>query len=265
LKSLLIEIKESLGMWRYILYSACLKIFLRNTGSKLGLLWEPLSTLIVSSVLATVWIRVLGIEGSLLDYFIYVYSGMLIWGAISSAVSNLCASLVKNAKSLTNRRLPVFVYIFEDIVVSFIPFLLGLPFLVSFVLVSGYVPSAGDLGLIVLGIVLMLTASFGFSISVGLSAFFLGDVRQVVTAVMRLGFLVTPVIWKAERLQNYEYLLLLNPFYGYLHILRSGFTGEPLEIQYVVQAVSVTAFLLLLGVVVYRNMEVRIQQRASML
>lgn len=252
-------------MWRFIVYSASLKILLRNAGSKLGLLWEPLSTLIVSIVLATVWIKVLGIEGPLLAYLAYVYCGMVIWGTISSAVSNLCATLVRNAKGLTTRRLPVFSYIFEDIIVSFIPFILALPFVLVFILISGHGISITSIGYMVLGFVLMVLAAFGFSISVGLCAFFLGDVRQLVGAVMRLGFLVTPVIWKAERLDGHEYLLLLNPFYGYLHILRSGFLGEPVESQYLLQAFGVTALLLGVGLVVYRNMDVRIQQRALML
>ncbi len=258
-------IAESAKLWRYTVYSAMLKISLRNSGSKLGLLWEPLSTLIVAAVLSAVWIKVLGIRGSLTEYFVYVYTGLVVWGAISSAVSNLCATLVKNAKNITTRKLPVFVYIFEEIVISFVPFILSLPFLFLFIFTSGYAPSATGVALIVLGIFLMLVTSFAFSISIGLSAFFLGDIRQVVAAAMRLGFLVTPVIWKAERLDGYEYLLLLNPFYGYLHILRAGFTGEVLDFQYVIQAICVTSILLILGLLMYKNMEIRIQQRALML
>ncbi len=259
---ILSTISKSAKLWRYTVYSAMLKISLRNSGSKLGLLWEPLSTLIVAIVLAAVWIKVLGIQGTFIEYFVYLYCGLVVWGAISSAVSNLCATLVKNAKSITNRKLPIFVYIFEEIIISFTPFLLSLPLLFLFVFISGHVPSFGDLTLVLLGIILMFITSFAFSISIGLSAFFLGDIRQIVAAAMRLGFLVTPIIWKAERLEGYEYLLVLNPFYGYLHIMRAGISGDVLELQYVIQAAGVTVGLLMLGFVMYNNMEVRIQQRA---
>jgi ABC-type polysaccharide/polyol phosphate export permease len=208
---------------------------------------------------------VLQVDEDFFSYFIYVYCGMVIWGGLASAVSNLCATLVKNARSITTRSLPIFSYVFEDILISFIPFLLSLPFVFLAVYLSGYFPSLLGLLTFISGFTLVLLASFGFSISVGLSAFFIGDIRQVITAIMRLSFLVTPVIWKAERLNDAQYLLMLNPFYGFLHILRNSLTGEQIEMLYVLQALGVTVFLLIIGGLMFANMRRKIQHRALML
>lgn len=263
--SLLGGVSAAAVLWRYTLYSALIKISLRNAGSKLGLLWELLSTMIVSLILAVVWIKVLGLKDPFYDYFLYVYVGMIVWGCLAGAVSNLCATLVKNANHITARSLPIFSYIFEDILISFMPFLMSLPVVIAIVLLSGYPLTLFSFLSLMFGIVLVLIAAFAFSISVGLSAFFIGDIRQMITSIMRLSFLVTPVIWKPERLGDAQYLLLLNPFYGYLHILRNSFTGEPIEMQYALQACGVTVAMLLVGSVMFVQLKNKIQARALVL
>lgn len=259
------KITESTRLWRYSLYSALIKITLRNAGSKLGLIWEPLSTLLVAGVLSAVWIKVLGVEGRFIDYFVYVYCGMVVWGCIASSVANLCATLIKNAKGITNRNLPIYSYIFEEVIISFVPFILSLPFLLALILYSGHFPSIGNVLVFIAGFTLMLVSSFAFAISIGLWAFFVGDIRQIVTAVMRLGFLVTPVIWKAERLGDSQYLLMLNPFYGYLHVIRGSLIGTEIQSMYVIQAIVVTVVLLMLGFIVLKTMHGKIQYRALMI
>jgi len=82
---------------------------------------------------------------------------------------------------------------------------------------------------------------------------------------MRLSFLVTPVIWKAERLKDAELFLLLNPFYGYLHIMRGGLTGVEIDLVYVYQALGITCSLLIVGGIMFTNMKSRIQHRALVL
>lgn len=256
---------RSTNLWKYTLYSSLIKIYIRNAGSRLGLLWEPLSTLLVSTILTLVWIKVLNIQEDFLHYFIYVYTGMVIWGVLAGAVSNLCATLVKNAKNITSRTLPIFSYIFEDILISFIPFLMSLPILIVIISLAGYELSFFNLLTFIGGLLLVVTVAFAFSMSIGLSAFFVGDIRQIITSVMRLSFLVTPVIWKPERLGDSQDILLFNPFYGYLHILRNSLIGEKIDQQYVIQASVLTFSLLIIGCFMFVVLSKRIQQRALLL
>ncbi len=239
-----------------------IKVSLRNSGSKLGMAWEPLSTLIVSFALSVVWIEVLDLSDSLGNYLVYVYTGMVAWAAISGAISNLCATFIKNARAITNRKLPLFSYVFEELLISFIPFLLSLPFLLLVTLVVGHSFGLYEVSMILVGLSLMLITAFGFSLSIGLAAFFIGDIRQIVAAIMRLGFLITPVIWKAERLNEYENFLLLNPFYGFIHVMRVGFAGEELKSPYLIQAIGVTVIMSLLSVICFTFLADKMQHRA---
>lgn len=256
------QLLSSIKLWRYTLYSSLLKIKLRNANSKLGLLWEPVSTLVVALVLSLVWIKVLELT-DFKGYFVYVYTGMVIWAAIAASVSNLCATLLKNAPKLVTKRLSIYSYIFEDILISLLPFFMSLPFvfLIAATFGSG-VPSFEAFFYFTIGTVLLCLGAFGFSISVGTIAFLLGDVRQLITSIMRLGFLVTPVIWRPERLGIHENLLLFNPFCGYLHIIRKSILGESVELAYIIQALGITLFLILFGVFLVTKYSMKIQEKA---
>ena len=263
--TMLDEVRDSLTLWRYTFYRALINISLRNSGSFLGLLWEPLSTMLVSVILALVWIKVLNINAPLFEYFVYVYLGMVIWGCLASAVSNLCSTLIRNADNMTTRSLPVFSYIFEDVLLSLIPFFMSLPFVAIILAIGGYPFSLIGAMTFLCGVVLVFFTSFAFGISIGLMAFFIGDIRQIITSVMRLSFLVTPVIWRPERLGDYEYVLLFNPFYGFVHVLRNSLMNEPIKMEYFVQMLSVTGLLMTLGVAMYFNLRSKMQHRALVL
>lgn len=256
------QIVETIHLWRFVLYSAVLKVRLRNSGSNLGILWEPLGTFLVSIVLAVVWSKILAIE-SVFDYFLYVYSGMLIWALISNSVSNLCATLIKNSAKLSTKKLGFFVYIAEDLVVSFIPFFLSLPFLIIAVSIfspNGY--TVFSIFFIFFAIIVNALAALFFGLSVGVLAFFFGDVRQVVASIMRLGFLVTPIIWMKDSLGGKENLLFFNPFYGFLDVSRSSLTGLRVELSSLFHSLAVMGVLFVLSVLVAAKFNDKIKQRA---
>ena len=159
------KLLTSLALWRYTLYSSLLKIKLRNANSKLGVIWEPISTLIVSIVLSLVWVQVLGVENNE-SYFVYVYIGMVVWGLIASSISNLCATLLKNVNKLVTRPIHMYSYIFEDMLLSFIPFLMSIPILA--IVIFFYTDSFQLHSIIIasFGVLNLLLAAFGFAISI---------------------------------------------------------------------------------------------------
>lgn len=255
------ELKTAFTLWRFTVYGVLLKIKLRNANSKLGILWEPISTLLVSSVLTLVWVKVLNVRDGT-NYFTYVYSGMVIWAAISSSISNLCATLVKNSPKLISRPISKFSYIFEDILLSIFPFFLSIPMVLAVAMWHGDFMSLWQVFQFGVGVLNLVLACFGFGISVGVIAFMLGDIRQLITSVMRLGFLITPVIWTTDRLGEYEKYLIFNPFYGYLHSMRQPLMGFDANPYYFFQSLSLSVLMIVVGVALISTMSLKIQERA---
>lgn len=255
------RLPSSIRLWRYTLYSALLKIKLRNANSKLGLLWEPISTFLVSAVLAVVWVKVLGVSDNE-GYLMYVYFGMVVWAAIASSISNLCATLLKNSSKMVTKPVSMYSYIFEDMLLSFLPFLMSLPLIIVILFTVGSGVHLSNFPYLIFGIVNLLVAGFGFAISVGTLSFLVGDVRQLITSLMRLGFLITPVIWTADRLGSYEKYLILNPFYGYLHVIRQALIGGEVKLSYLLQSIVLTLVLVVVGFVMVASFSMKIQERA---
>ena len=102
---------------------------------------------------------------------------------------------------------------------------------------------------LIVGLVLILLAAFGFSLSFGIGAFYMGDLQQLVYAVMRLGFLVTPIIWKPERLGEYANWIWINPFFGFLDVCRRGILGQDMDYMSLLVASSISLILLVAGLI----------------
>ncbi len=56
------------------------------------------------------------------------------------------------------------------------------------------------------------------------------DIREIVTAVMRIGFLATPIIWMPSERENISKLFLdYNPFYHMIEVIRAPLLGNPIS------------------------------------
>lgn len=201
----------------------------------------------MATVLSIVWSKVLNVP-SPKEYFLYLASGLLIWTLLSDLSRQGVASLRRNARNMTIRSLALSTYVAEDIAFCFMSFFMSLPFILLLVFTMG---SAGVQGIawLFVGLVLILVAAFGFSLSFGIGAFYLGDLQQLVYAVMRLGFLVTPVIWKPERLGEYADWVWINPFFGFLDVCRRGMLGQEMDYVSLSVATGVATLLLAVGLI----------------
>lgn len=250
---------------RYLSFRALVKLRLRNRGSVLGMLWEPLGALIVAGLLSSVWLQVLQLETSWLEYFAYVFIGLMTWGVISTSVSNLTGTLIRHSSSLTSRTLPISAYFIEEGMLSLMPLIMTLPIAIIIALFSGGLLGIQQLLVLILVLTLIVCSMIGYAFSVGVASFFLGDLRNVISSIMRLSFLTTPIIWQAERLGDHQYLLLFNPFYGFIHLTRVSLLNEPLQVPLLLQCVFVTFLLVVLGFMVFARFKTQIKPRALML
>ena len=254
------DVLETFQMWRYWSYSAIIRLQQKHAMTSFKVLWEPTSTLFMASVLAIVWSMVLDIQNSY-EYFLYLASGLLVWTLLSDLCRQGISSLRRNARNMTIRPLALGVYVAEDIALSFLSFMMSLPFILILVVFLG-AGSMKGMAWLVIGLVLTLIAAFGFSLSFGIGAFFFGDLQQLVYAVMRLGFLVTPVIWEPERLGEYAHWVWLNPFFSFLDVCRRGILGQEMDYMSLSIASLIAIVLLLFGMVNLFFFNTTIRQRA---
>jgi len=253
------EIRETWRLRRYMLYRAVLTLQSMHSRSILGVLWEPLLVLISSFVLASVWSVVMG-DGDFKNYFAYICIGLGIWGYISKSVIRSASYIHKYSHSIANSRYPLLSYVVIEILFCGLIFIAVLPFLVG---VSIYY-NGFDLQAIFMacfGTIAIFLAGVGFGVLIGGVSAFLPDLREIIAAVMRIAFLVTPIIWRPERLGEFDRYLVLNPFYPFIELIRAPLLGGQVQTDVVLLAALITFTLLFLAIIVliYLNKSIRLK------
>lgn len=210
-----------LRYWRFWVHKAVYRLQLEYKQTLLGLVWEPFSLLFVTLSIAFIWSKVLN-EDIFLDFFLYVFTGFYVWGLLSSIVLEGVKVFEKHLIELTNENRNLLFYVFEDLTYSFAKFLLVFPLVVLVIGIYNDDSSFIMTLLSVLPFIAILLSAIGFMIIFGTVSLFYKDIRHVIQSVMRLAFLLTPIIWRPERLGEYASYVWLNPFYVYIESTREA-------------------------------------------
>lgn len=243
------DLATGLKLFRYWGYAALIKVQLEHQKTSISVLWGPLTVFFVAGVLSVVWAQVLDVEKPA-DYFFYILIGFTIWSLLLSRLVNRAVpSLSRRSGELSHAIKPICIFPLEDIAYSFLHFFITLPFVlaVSF----GYFGFSLYLFLVFLvGLVLTSITALALCMTLGIVGYFFRDILQIIKAVMRLGFLITPIIWRPERLGEYEYLVWYNPFYSFIEFCRAPLMGQMPHTNSIIIVFSITAVLAILGLVV---------------
>lgn len=234
-----LKLIESILLYQYWIYKAQLTFKIKYRNSRLGILWTPLSVFVVVSVIGTVW-GVLLAKESMLDYYLYLFTGYSIWVVLAGSVEQGCREVALK----TAGGIPFLTVVLERLTLTLFPLLLILPVLIIVLLVFvdfdffTIVKIISSLFLIIIwsmGLICLLIAITSFA----------PDLRHFINAMMRLAFLATPIIWDVARLGEFQEYILFNPFYLPLDVTRKALLGM-VEMKQV-YIFSIYTFLLLMA------------------
>ena len=235
------DFAATIEMRRFWLYSAFIRFQLEHKNARLGYLWEPIILHFVAGMLALVWSRVL-IERDSTDYFTYVLFGFALWTLINRLVNKGCNAFISQGRILQFRRLPVSIVAMEQITGCGYNFILLLPFMIGWsIVVFGF--SALHILAFLGGLAVVFATAIGFSLSLGIISLFHKDIAQMVRAILRIGFLITPIIWRPERLGENMHLVWLNPFHSFISLCRAPLMGELPPLNAVIISLGICAIL----------------------
>ena len=215
------KIFKVFNYWRYWVFKALYRLRLEYKQTLLGLIWEPFSLLFVTFSIAFIWAKVLN-EDDFLDFFLYVLTGYYIWGLLSTIVLEGVKVFEKHIIELTNENRSLLFYIFEELSYSLAKFILVYPLVLVIIVIWNDSNPLYASFLSILPIFAVILAATGFMIIFGTISLFYMDIRHVIQSVMRLAFLLTPIIWRPERLGEYASYIWLNPFYVYIQAIREA-------------------------------------------
>jgi ABC-2 type transport system permease protein/lipopolysaccharide transport system permease protein len=210
----------------------------RYRRSLLGPFWITISLGAFVAGLSFVYGPLLGRD--LTTYVPYLAFGFIGWYFISDLVNESCNVFASNTQRIEQLRAPMTLYIYEMIWRNLL--ILGHNLLLYIVIVAIF-PIRPDWAtlLVIPGIALVaVNGIFGGMLLGTLCARF-RDIPPILSMIMRMMFLLTPVLWHPDSLSNRAALVAFNPFYYFLELMRAPLLGDapPLSVWAVALGLTV--------------------------
>jgi len=181
----------------------------RYRGSLLGFLWtflNPLLLLLVYALVFSVYFRV-----QMENYAVFMFTGLLPWIFFSQALMEGTGSITDAGSLVTKVLFPQQVLPAVKVVANLINYVLSLPILVGFLLLSGVSLKPT---LLAFPLVVAAQVLFTFALTLLLCAFnvFMRDTRHILVNLLTLWFFLTPILYPVSQVpEKYRLLVYLNP------------------------------------------------------
>ena len=182
---------------------------LRYKRSAMGFAWALLNPLLQLFILSFVFRSVLPL--SIPNYSSFLFTGLLVWGWFSSSLFQATEAIVGQRELIRKPGFPSAVLPVVTVASQLIHFLLALPVLLLFLILT-HVPITGSLLLLpfVIALQFALTLSLAYLVAVFHVTF--RDTQYLVGVILLLGFYLTPIFYDASAIPaRYQLLYHINP------------------------------------------------------
>lgn len=206
-------------------------------------------------IVAGVWIGSLGFVMSALlgsnmaTALPHLASGMILWIYFSTMLNEGADLVVANQFNIQNTSLPFSIYIYRYAVRNLVIFLHYLPIIIGVLLVCRVRPTV-QIALFIPGFVLLTLCGQSLGVALGFLVARYRDARQLLTALLQVLPLLTPIIWDDKFLPaNKHWVADYNPLHHLISVARDPLIGRPIEAHSWFIALAITLASLLIGFV----------------
>lgn len=194
----------------------------RYRRSLLGPFWITIS--LGAFILGLSYIYVPLVGGEMTSFLPFVAFGFIAWQFISQLVIEGCTVFISNGAIIQQLRAPLSVYIYQTVWRHLI--ILAHNLLIYVIVAAAYQlwPTWQTL-LVVPGILLVSINGVSLGMLLGTLCARFRDIPPIVTTVMQMMFLLTPILWRPHQIEGREFLYLFNPFFYLVEIIREPLQG----------------------------------------
>jgi ABC-type polysaccharide/polyol phosphate export permease len=195
----------------------------RYRGSMLGPFWITLSMGLMVAGIGFLYANLFKIPVN--EFIPYVALGIVFWGLISNVIIEGCSTFVQASGILSQTSLPMFTFVWRTIMRNVINLMHHAVIIVGVLIYYDHWRQTNvPLGL--LGLLLLMLNISWVSLAAGMASARFRDIPQIVGSVIQFAMFMTPVFWlPGGRLLDHA-VLLLNPFYHLLDVVRAPLLGQ---------------------------------------
>lgn len=217
------DVRQGLRLWRLAWSLGWLDIRLRYRGSMLGPFWLTISTGVMVGALGFLYSALFHM--SLRDYLPFLALSQVLWGFLSTLVSDSCAAFTESEAVIRSVRMPFFVFALRILIRNVLVLAHNICVIVVVFLALWMWP--GAVGVLALpALPLWIVDGLALALLLGGICARFRDIMPIVNSVMQIAFFLSPVIWKPEQLGPRARWLPFNPFYDMLDIVRAPLLGQ---------------------------------------
>ena len=211
-------------------------IKVRYIRSLLGPFWITISTALMVGLMGPLYGVLFGQPA--VEYIVYLSVSFVVWTFISTTITEASQIFIVSDVYIKQIALPFSFYIYRLIARNGIIFLHNSVLLiVAFVLAQNKDEYA--LMLLPIGMLLVVGNLLWIATLLAILGARYRDVNQLVINIVQICFFLSPIMWKADMLpKSKQFLLLLNPLYHLVEIVRAPIIGNFVSIySYIYTAV----------------------------
>lgn len=189
---------------------------LRYKESILGIAWSLLNPLLQLLVFSVVFRLILPLN--IPNYAAYLFVGLLVWNWFQASLVSAATAIVDGRSLIKRPGFPIAILPIVTVMANLIHFLLALPVLVLFLLLTGVTFQAS---ILLLPAVILVQFLLTLSLSYFLATFHVSfrDTQHLVGVLLMFLFYLSPIFYDASAIPpDYQFIYRLNPI---LHLLEA--------------------------------------------
>ena len=227
----------------------------------LGPLWIVINPFLSTFVFTVIFGIIANISTDGIPQFLFYMSGNILWSFFSNCFNRASSTFLSNARIFGKVYFPRFVMPLSGIIYNSITFLVQ--FVMFAILVAVYALTGANVhpNLIVLALPILLIHIAFLGTGTGLIISSLTtkyrDLNVLVSFGLTLWMYLTPVVYPVSQIpESFRFIMLLNPVAPIVETFRYAFLGSgSFEWFFLLISAAVTAVLLILGMIVFNQVE----------
>jgi ABC-2 type transport system permease protein len=244
------------GRYRHALWLLTTRdLKVRYTTSALGYLWSIIDPLLMAAIYWVVFTFVFPHRGAGKEpYIVFLLVALLPWTWFSGNIADATKAFRQEAKLIRSVKIPRSIWVLRQICSKGIEFLISLPVIAFFALITLKAPTIGALIYLPLALTLQVVLTVGLNFIIAPLSVFLRDLERIVRLVTRLLFYGAPVLYSLKFGNPVLHFLYgIDPVVGMLELYRACFFPAVLDWVYVLESAIVSLILFAVGAVVFRR------------
>ena len=187
-----------------------------------------------SSISLAIYVIAVGILGaglwnqSVNEYLPFLVSGMLAWMFVSTIVTESCGLFINGSDLFGKFSFDYSLLAYALVWRNLITFLHNLIVYLVIVLLLAPQLITPNFFLVIPGMFLLLVGGVSVALLCGMLCLRFRDVAQVITSIMQIALLITPIFWPASSLEGTSRFIFveLNPCYRIIDVVRRPLLGS---------------------------------------